>query len=58
MIKGATTKRGSTCISSIGWNHQARYNGNIRLTERPTHTGNRAPKRNIREVLSDHSLSS
>ena len=40
------------------WNHQARYNGNIRLTERPTNSGNRAPKRHICEVLSDHSLSS
>ena len=40
------------------WNHKARYNGNIRLTERPTNSGNRAPKRHICEVLSDHSLSS
>ena len=40
------------------WNYQARYNGNIRLTERPTNFGNRAPKHHICEVLSDHSLSS
>ena len=40
------------------WNHQAHYDGNIRLKERPASSGNRAPKRNIREVLSDHSLSS
>ena len=40
------------------WNHQAHYNGNIRLKERPASSGNRAPKRNISEVLSDHSLSS
>ena len=43
----------------IDWTkNQARYNGNIRLTERPTNSGNRAPKRHICEVLSDHSLSS
>ena len=40
------------------WNHEAHYNGNIRLKERPASSGNRAPKRNISEVLSDHSLSS
>ena len=40
------------------WNHQAHYNGNIRLKERPARSGNRDPKRNISEVLSDHSLSS
>ena len=40
------------------WNHQAHYNGNIRFKERPASSGNRAPKRNISEVLSDHSLSS
>ena len=40
------------------WNHQAHYNGNIRLKERPASSGNRAPKRNISEVLSDYSLSS
>ena len=40
------------------WNHQARHNGNIRLTERPAHAANRAPKRNICEVLRDHSNSS
>ena len=40
------------------WNHQARYNGNLRLTERPTHAWNRAPKCNICQVLSDQSLSS
>ena len=33
------------------WNHQARYNGNIRLKERPQ-------KRHISEIWSDHSLSS
>ena len=33
------------------WNHQAHYNGNIRLKERPQ-------KRHISEILSDHSLSS
>ena len=38
------------------WNHQAHYNGNIRLKERPTNSGNRALKLNICEVLSDHSL--
>ena len=49
------------CISSIGitkWNHQAHYNGNIRLKERPASSGYGAQKRNISEVLSDHSLSS
>ena len=40
------------------WNHQAHYDGNIPLKERPGSSGIRAPKRNIREVLSDHSLSS
>ena len=40
------------------WNHQAHYNGNIRLKERPASSGNGAPRRSIREVLSDHSLSS
>ena len=44
--------------SSNQWNHQARWNGNIRLTERPTNSGNRALKRHICEVFSDHSLSS
>ena len=33
------------------WNHEARYNENIRLNERPQ-------KRHISEILSDHSLSS
>ena len=33
------------------WSQQAHYNGNIRLKERPQ-------KRNISEILSDHSLSS
>ena len=40
------------------WNHQAHYNGNICLKERPASSGNRAQKRSISEVLSDHSLSS
>ena len=40
------------------WNHQACYNGNIRLKERPASSGYGAQKRNISEVLSDHSLSS
>ena len=40
------------------WNHQAHYNGNIRLKERPASSGYGAQKRNISEVLSDHSLSS
>ena len=40
------------------WNHQAHYNGNIRLKERPASSGYGAQKRNISEVLSDDSLSS
>ena len=38
------------------WNHQAHYKGNIRLKERPASSGNRAQKRHISELLSDHSL--
>ena len=44
----------SVNVKVAPWNHQARYSGNIRLKER----GSRAQKRNISEVLSDHSLSS
>ena len=40
------------------WDHQAHYQGNIRLKERPASSGNRAQKRHISELLSDHSLSS
>ena len=40
------------------WNHQAHYSVNIRIKEWPASSGKRAPKRNISEVLSDHSLSS
>ena len=40
------------------WNHKDHYSGNIRLKERPASSGNRAPKRNISDVLSDHSFSS
>ena len=38
------------------WNHQAHYNGNIRLKERPASSGHGAQKRHIIDVLSDHSL--
>ena len=40
------------------WNHQTHYNGNICLKERPASSRNRAQKRSISEILSDHSLSS
>ena len=32
------------------WNHQARYNGNSRLTERPANSRNRAPKSHLRGI--------
>ena len=35
------------------WNHQAYYNGNIRLKERPESSGSGAQKRHISAVLSD-----
>ena len=59
MIKVATMRHGFTCISLIGttWNHQAHYNGNIRLKERPASSGYGAQKRHISDVLSDRSLS-
>ena len=40
------------------WNHQGHYNGNVRLKERPGSSGNRAQKRHVSDLLSDHSLSS
>ena len=40
------------------WSHQAYYNGNIRLKERPAGSSFGTQKRNISEVMSDHSLSS
>ena len=40
------------------WNHKTHYDRNISLKERPASSGNRAQKRSISEILSDHSLSS
>ena len=40
------------------WSNQAFYNGSIRLKERPASSRFGTQKRNISEVLSDHSLSS
>ena len=40
------------------WSHQAYFNGNIRLKERPASSGYGTQKHHITEVMSDHSLSS